>query len=404
MGDRLGSWSPRDTQRFLGFMDGLLVQALGADACSLAVVDPHRERLIVLSTLQLEPREKATLDCHVSLAAWVARRGKAACILDSLADRRLASCGARAQISLMAAPLIADDKVAAILSVSSRSPFYFDRRALQRLKALGSVLSSFMGQGYLRDRWTTTPHLDPRRRKSRTIVFPLETFGQVVHELRGQITNIKGFVDILASGKAGHLGKRQRDFLAMTQTSVSAVLRLLEDLTDLLLHRGGALEFDRASVDLVKIVREVGEQWAPLAQQKGIIVSQRLPSEPVTVLADTVRLNQLLSNLMDNALKFSPRGARVDLTLQRQGEEALISVTNSGPDIPPSEQGKIFRPFYQIGPRPGVRGGSGLGLAIAKVVVERHGGSIWVESQPDQETTFYVRLPLAEAPGPSSQG
>jgi signal transduction histidine kinase len=152
-------------------------------------------------------------------------------------------------------------------------------------------------------------------------------------------------------------------------------------------------------VDLRQTLRSVVDGWQQVATIRNLQFSANLDAPDFSVRGDETLLRRLADILLDNALKYTPSPGSVHLSLESQGESAVISVQDSGVGIPEEEQGKIFERFYRVDKaRSRAHGGAGLGLAIAQWIVTQHGGSIQVESQPGQGATFRVELPMAAAP------
>jgi len=212
------------------------------------------------------------------------------------------------------------------------------------------------------------------------------------HELRTPLTVLKGGIEVAL--RAERSGEEYRAVLASSLEEVERVSRLAEDL--LLLSRLTAgVEEERTRVDLEPLVLEVFDVGSRLARQTG--VSLRLAeAEPVTVIGQPRSLWRALMNLVENAVKYTPAGGKVELTLTRRDGRAELSVQDTGPGIDPAQLERIFQPFVRLDEsRAGPRGGAGLGLAIARSIVAAHGGVLDVESTPGSGSRFIIRLPLA---------
>jgi len=145
-----------------------------------------------------------------------------------------------------------------------------------------------------------------------------------------------------------------------------------------------------------QVGRDVLEALQPLAAEKGILFELSEEDPKLSVRADPDRVHQILTNLVGNALKFTPAGGEVEVRLVRDGELLVTSVRDTGEGIPPDQLRVIFNKFQQVSGSSGERKGAGLGLSIAKSLVELHRGQIWVESELGKGSTFYFTLPLAE--------
>jgi signal transduction histidine kinase len=218
----------------------------------------------------------------------------------------------------------------------------------------------------------------------------------VSHELRTPLTAIKGFVETLRDGAADDPATRER-FLHTLATETDRLIRLTNDLLLLTRADAGRLDLQLTSVDVVAAAERAVAQLESRAREKRIAVAIELPDGAVYALADADRVHQVLVNLLDNAIKFTPAGGRVAVSIGR-GEATprpTVTVADTGPGIPADELPHIFERFYR-GDRSRARqstDGSGLGLAIAKAIVEAHGGQIWVTSESGNGATFRFTLP-----------
>jgi len=160
----------------------------------------------------------------------------------------------------------------------------------------------------------------------------------------------------------------------------------------------GKLEVRKRYIDLGKHLRGIEEVFADRFKEKSLNFAVDIKNRLPRINADGDRINQVLFNLVDNAVKFTPSGGKITVsaTHQPDSNSILVSVADSGIGIPQSELPHIFKRFYQVDQRDGREyGGTGLGLAIAKQLVELHGGGIWAESRENKGTTFYFTIPVS---------
>lgn len=224
----------------------------------------------------------------------------------------------------------------------------------------------------------------------------------VSHELRTPIAALRTFTDLQREGEVDEVTRRE--FLDRSSEQISRLEWMSNNLLDLSRIDAGIFPLDIRSGDLRDPLRSVVEANAEVAETRGIGLSSEVPAVPVTLPFDRERMVQLIANLVGNALKFTPRGGEVALTLRDAGPEALIEVRDTGPGVTESELPHIFDRFFR-GTNTGEAraSGSGLGLAIARSIAEMHGGAIEVWSVEGRGTTFRVRLPrAAESPTPGT--
>jgi signal transduction histidine kinase len=207
----------------------------------------------------------------------------------------------------------------------------------------------------------------------------------LVHDLRSPLTVITAYLDMLHQPAVGPLSEAQQRYLGKMEQAVSQMLRLIGEILDLSKLEAGKLSVSPEPMDLAGTVTEAAERFKPGASHRRVTLER--------VSADPSRLDQVLMNLLSNALKFTPEGGTIRVEVAETGDEVEVAVHDSGPGIPPEEQALLFEKFSQTSSGKSVQGGSGLGLVICRHLVEAHGGRIWVESEPGRGTRFAFRLP-----------
>jgi signal transduction histidine kinase len=217
----------------------------------------------------------------------------------------------------------------------------------------------------------------------------------VSHELKTPLTSIQGFAQAMLDGTAeSEAAIKQSAEVIFTESS--RMDRLVNDLLDLARMEGGTLDFQRAPVDLNLLLENLMDGFSPQAHQASVTLDSRLGQLPL-LIGDSDRLAQVFTNLVDNAIKFTPPGGAVTVQSDQIGEWVRITVSDDGPGIPAKELPRIFERFYQLDKsRAGGQGrGVGLGLPIAHEIVLAHGGRITAHSKVDQGSVFFVELPLS---------
>lgn len=217
----------------------------------------------------------------------------------------------------------------------------------------------------------------------------------VSHELKTPVTAIRGFVETLLDDPEVPAATRRR-FLERVRIQGERMSRLVSDLLSLsrLEAETGALELH--PLDLRETALDSFQALRPNGEAKELQLEVALPDEPVVVMAEEEVLRQAFSNLVDNAIKYTPRGGRVSLRLECKGDHVLVEVQDNGPGIDLRHQGRIFERFYRVDKaRSRELGGTGLGLAIVKHVVRVLGGTVTLDSTPGRGTIFRILLPKA---------
>lgn len=212
------------------------------------------------------------------------------------------------------------------------------------------------------------------------------------HELKTPLAILRSYLEALGTDLAAGLDGDQREFLAAATEGARRLQRLVEELLDLAALESGNLALQLAAVDAPSVLRAVFEELRPLAAP-GEVDTRLGPLEAVTVRADPARLAQVLRNLLDNALKYTPPGGAVRLSCRRRGGVGVLDVTDTGIGIPAEELPRIFDEFYRVRRVP-ANEGAGLGLAIVRRLVQSMGGRIDVTSQAGAGSRFTVELPL----------
>jgi signal transduction histidine kinase len=217
------------------------------------------------------------------------------------------------------------------------------------------------------------------------------------HDLRNPAGVIRSIAEIILEGDAGPVSDDQRDLLGRVVRQAQTLLDLLQDLLDVSALRAGKLEL-RAKLQEPRVVlRDAYETAQTSARLKQIELVWAVPDGLPPLAFDFRRIQEVLGNLLSNALKFCSPGAHVTLGAAAVAGGVEISVADDGPGIPERDQARLFEPFAKLTNRPtGGERSTGLGLSIVKEIVERHGGTITVESRVGEGSTFRVRLPLPE--------
>lgn len=219
-----------------------------------------------------------------------------------------------------------------------------------------------------------------------------ELTANVSHELRTPLTSIKGFAETLLDG-AMHDEATARRFLSIINSETDRLVKLVDDLLDLSLLESKRITLDPRPVDLGGLVTHTVDKLRPIADSSELTLVQSAPPG-IVVFADADRLEQVLTNLVGNALKYTPAGGRVEVQVAAENGEVQVVVNDTGRGIGPEDLPHVFERFYRSDrSRTRESGGTGLGLAIAKHIVEAHGGRISVTSRADEGTTFTFTIP-----------
>lgn len=218
-----------------------------------------------------------------------------------------------------------------------------------------------------------------------------ELMGIVAHDLRNPLSAITMKAALLRRGADSEKTRRQAESIENVTMRMEYLIRTMLDVSTM---EAGKFSVTPVSCDVEDLLREAMDLFATLSASKQVRLEQRITAPGLAIRADRERVLQVLSNLLGNALKFTPPGGHVILSLDRQGTDARFGVLDTGPGIAPEHLPNVFDRFWKA-ETPG-KNGTGLGLFIAKGIINAHGGSIWVEGEPGQGARVYFTLPVVE--------
>ncbi len=252
------------------------------------------------------------------------------------------------------------------VNVAARPGVLFSARDLSRLKVANQVRANFVSM--------------------------------VSHELRTPLNSVHGFIDLLMHDHMGPLTEEQHLYLGYTQEGVQQLMTIVEDILLMTRSDSGQFEMKPQQTNSRVLAKQVVTSLKVQAKKAAVILDKDIPETAPLLYADPQRMQQVLNNLVTNAIKFTPPLGTVTIRVRlhpEQVDKVLFSVIDTGDGIPPEDQPHVFERFYQSNhSMQSKMGGYGLGLSIARLIVEQHGGTIWFESTPQQGTTFYFTAPL----------
>jgi signal transduction histidine kinase len=219
---------------------------------------------------------------------------------------------------------------------------------------------------------------------------------QVSHELKTPLSSIKGFVDNMLDGLTGELQGKQREYLDRIRSNTERLTRMITNLLDLSRIESKTHSLDKVPVRIYDLAEEAAKQFHLIAASKRIAIKLVCPDTTIQVLADHDKFIQVITNLIDNAIKFTPAGGDITITIKRLDlKRVLLAVKDSGVGIPEDVlKNHLFEPFYQAKQLPGTHvTGLGLGLSIVKTLVELHDGTVSIDSKVGLGTEFCIVMP-----------
>ncbi len=299
--------------------------------------------------------------------------------------------------SLLAVPLIAHEIVLGALAIDSTVAGAFTSEHERTLEIAASQIAAAIDNArlYQEARERAQRLADANRDLEALNRLRDELVQNLSHELRTPLAFVKGYVGLLKAGDLGTITDEQHDALDIIDRKSETIARLIADI--MMLETLSADHLLLTQVDLRQLVIQAVDGAHLTHRETSIAFVAEVPEQPIFMMGDADRLNQVLDNLIGNAVKFSPQGGCIRVSAGQDSTGWRLGVSDEGIGISPDKLAQIFDRFYQI--EGGMRrrfGGAGLGLAIVRRIVEAHGGSIQVESQPSKGSLFLVTFPLAE--------
>lgn len=365
------------------------LQVLGADAVELWLADPERRELDLLAYRNISP-EMAERLSHVSYdAPLVTARAARTETIQAVED--LLAAGTAVDVadlhrqeglrSLLAVPLSSRGRLVGVLTYLNHQPRAFTPADLEFNATVSDLFAVAIENAHLYDAVREALRLRE------------EFIATAAHELRTPVTVIKGWAQLLLMSNAKDA--QQRRALETIDRQADRVGRFIEDVLAIANLRPGMTLERREQFDLTTLVRTTVAGMAQTAQAHQFEINA---NGPLLVSADQRLVTEVLNRLLDNAVRYSPAGGKVTVTVERTDGEAKVTVSDRGFGIPPERQPYVFEPFYQAVPSgaPGYVGLVSLGLHLSKQIVEALGGRIWFTSTPGQGSDFFFTLPLAQ--------
>ncbi|MBC7241361.1 MAG: GAF domain-containing protein, partial [Anaerolineae bacterium] len=296
--------------------------------------------------------------------------------------------------SLLVVPMITKGNVIGTLSVDDSMPNAFDPEEGRLLTIAAAQAAAMIENARLYE------SLKERARRLKLAYDELKELNRlksefvqnVSHELRTPLTFIRGYVDLLLEGALGELNEQQREALQIVSNKTETLTRLVGDIISL--QRAEMASLELAPVSLADVIDMALRGAEAAAQEANLQLICKVPPDLDPVFGDRARLGQVLDNLIGNALKFTPPGGLIEISVEDAGDYERVLVRDTGIGIPSDKLERIFEPFYQIDGSTTRRfGGAGLGLAIVKQIVEAHGGQVGVISEVGKGSTFFFTVP-----------
>ena len=365
---------------------------LDFDHLSISLIEGNKVRYFAVSSVvETELDTETILPLDYSAAGWVAKHKKTL-IQPDLAkeslfplDRIKAKDGSRSSIHV---PLFHKGGVFGSLNLSSTRPNAYGEKEQEILEQLAAQIAGAIQNANLYSQERAS-RIELERQKDEWVHFT----SAIAHELKTPLTSIIAGAELLSEELQGEVPEPQQRLMDNIVRSAHSLETNLDELLDITKMRS-LVEVQLLPLNIRGLIEQVTEYLKPIAERKGQSLIMDLPSFLPSVNADARRLEQVLRNLLMNAVKFTPPGGRINLRASKQGGSLVVEVQDSGIGIAKETQAELFEPYYRGEADRELFPGVGLGLALSKQIVELHGGKIWVDSQPGKGSTFAFSLPL----------
>lgn len=373
---------------------------LDARGCSIALLDAESEELIIEAATGIDPKwvHKARMKVGEGISGQAVLERRPIYVRDTL-DHPDFLFFDDVLRSLIAVPLLSRDKVIGALTVDSDSPKAFDDSDIQLMTIAAAQVSTAIANARLfeeaEDRAAQLAVAYEELQENDRLKD--ELVQNVSHELRTPLTFVKGYVDLLMDGEMGLINEEQQSTLNIVSDKTQEITRLIDDIMSL--QRISADNLILEPFEMNKLIEEAITGHRLTADQKGLFLDfDPGVNAPGKIVADKGRIQQVIDNILVNAIKFSPDGGTILLTMVEKPDKVMVKIADQGIGLPAEKVDRIFERFYQVDGTSRRRfGGAGIGLAIVKRIIDAHKGEIWVESELNQGSTFYFSIPKAES-------
>jgi len=363
-------------------------EAMRVKACTIRLLDESGRIVDTVAAYGLSEQylTKGPIDVQKSRHIYQAlSSGQPIIVSDTSRDDRLqypVEAKAEGISSILCVPLFIKGRTEGVICVYCTEPDRFSESDAEFLSALAS-------EGAIAIENARAYHALKMADRAKS-----EFVQMVTHELRSPLSAVQSMLRVMEEGYVGPLTPKQRDLIQRSKRRVSFLLSLVRDLLDLAAGKIEQLKEERKEVVLNEIITKVIEVMQTSAEEKGLELNVEIPEEPLTLLGFEDGLERVFTNLVSNAVKYTPAGGSVTVRAWSEDDQIKVEVSDTGIGIPEEALPRIFDEFYRAKNAKAIEvEGTGLGLAIVKDVVERHGGQISVQSVLGEGSTFCVTLP-----------
>ncbi|MDP3791429.1 MAG: GAF domain-containing sensor histidine kinase [Candidatus Omnitrophota bacterium] len=379
--------SALDLEDALKILVNRIASYMSVEIVSIMLTDNDKKRLVVKIAKGLDEKivNDASIEIGKGVSGWVGKTGQSLLIKDITKDPRFAlkASGKYYNNSLLSVPLKMRGRIIGVVNVNNKaSKDVFRESDLDLLNAIADFAAIAIEVIKLEEQISKS-NKDHR-----------ELVSNVAHDLKTPLATIKEAILLMLEGVSGQINEKQKKYLDISAENVERMVHMVDDILlsdDTLCSRQS---LNRNLFNVTDTAKGIIDSLGIIAKKKGIKLGGYIPDKRIEIWGDPDKLNEVISNLVENAIKYNRPEGRVDVSLEEDERSVTISVRDTGMGISKEDIGKIFDRYYRINSaeRKDVAG-SGLGLSIVKNIVNMHKGNIAVESESDHGTKFTVTLP-----------
>lgn len=363
-------------------------EAFGAKGCSIRLLDESGQNLRLAAAWGLSERYRSLgpIEVHRSGIDREALQGQPVIVLDAPRDPRTDNpeeVEREGICSILCCPLIVRGRAIGVIRIYSAACEGWGKKEADFLMAIANEVAVAIANAMA---YRKLEEID--RAKSQFVL-------TVTHELRAPVATVQSLLRVISGGYAGQVSSKQKELIERAERRILFLQQLIDDLLDLAAGKTEHIAEAPYPVVLNPLVDKVVGQLRPVAEEKAQDLRVHVSPQPLAVLATEDGMERILVNLVGNALKYTPTGGSIEVTLDQKDGEAVLIVSDTGIGIPEEALPHLFEEFFRAENAKAIeREGTGLGLSIVKSLVDRYGGRIAVSSRLGQGSTFTVHLPL----------
>ncbi len=366
-----------------------------ARASTITMLSDQGDELVVKAAVGVDAAYmNARMKLEETISGQVVQSSDLIYIRDTYSDPAFLFFDERVR-SLLVVPLIVRDKAIGTLTIDSDQPYAFSESDMQLMTIAAAQVGVALQNARLFEKLETRAEelalaYEEIKESDR---LKDELVQNVSHELRTPLTFVKGYVDLLMDGGLGLLTAEQQEYLQIVSDKTDEITRIIEDI--ITLQRIDAENLVLEPVAMAELLQTAVTNHRLVANDRGLSIVADIPAETAgMVMIDKSRMNQVLDNLIGNAMKFSPNGGTITVTMREQEDGVGVVIADEGIGMTKEKYKRVFERFYQIDGSARRRfGGTGIGLAIVKRIIDAHNGEIWVESKINEGSSFTIILP-----------